>query len=202
MLEQRVKDTRPEHYTHLRALTSSNPPERIIKSTIRKCIMKISPPQKVSIYIIIGFFSADGFTIKVKGKPVIGFGLERMNDFSGLDIISAHEYAHFFRLSYDLPNKTHREKIINEGIATLFSQIVFPRRSLPEHLFMSNAEFNRLLLKKNKLLREFNRKKGNILYQEINEPRRVKNFIGYFVVEKYLKNMAKFSITDLLKLKI
>lgn len=188
-----------EHYSYLETLTKRNPPERIVKSSIVKCISIIPVNQKVECYIIIGFFSADGFSIMVKGKPVIGIGLERMQDFSNLDIITAHEYAHLLRIIYGFESKNLIERTISEGIATVFSQVVFRDKPLPEHLFLSNAEFNRLLLKKDELIDNFLREEG---FSEKKQGReRVKNFIGYFIVKDYLETKKKWTIADMLKIK-
>ena len=120
MVRERVEKTMHKHYSYLEELTKRNPPEVIVERSIRKCIRSIPLYEDVNIYIIIGFFSADGFTIKIKGKPIIGIGLERIQDFTNLDIITAHEYAHLVRIKYGFETKNQFERTINEGIATFF----------------------------------------------------------------------------------
>lgn len=200
MVRERVEKTMYEHYSYLEAITKRNPPEIIVERSIRKCIKSILSHEEINIYIIIGFFSADGFTIKIKGKPIIGIGLERMQHFSNLDIITAHEYAHLVRLRYGFETKNQFERTINEGIATVFSQIVFPEKTLPQHLFLSNAEFNSLLLRKDEIIGYFNETKGKKFYKKIKERERVKNFIGYFIVKQYLRARKDWTIDEILKI--
>ena len=201
MLKERVRKTEYSHYSYTDTLTKRNPPERIVEKIIRKCISIAPVSQKLNAYIIIGFFSADGFTIKVRGKPVIGIGLERMHDFSNLDIITAHEYAHFLRICYGFKSENLLERTVNEGIATHFSQIVLPEKTLPKHLFLTNAEFNRLLLKKNEILYAFHQAEGTGFYEIMKEKTRVKNFLGYFIIKEYLDSRKTWTINDILRIR-
>lgn len=199
MLRERVEKTLYKHYSYLETLTRRNPPEEIVRRSIRKSIKIMPVRQEVNIYLIIGFFSADGFTINVQEKPVIGIGLERMQNFSNIDIITAHEYAHFIRNLYGLKSMNQFEETINEGIATVFSKRVLPQKPLPKHLFLSNAEFNRLLQMKDKIIDRFNETKGIKFLEKIGEGKRVKNFIGYFIVRRYLEGKKDWTLDELFK---
>jgi uncharacterized protein YjaZ len=124
-----------------------------------------------------------------------------MHDFSNLDIITAHEYAHFLRICYGFKSENLLERTVNEGIATHFSQIVLPEKTLPKHLFLTNAEFNRLLLKKNEILSAFHLAEGTESYEIMKEKTRVKNFLGYFIIKEYLDSRKTWTIDDILRIR-
>jgi hypothetical protein len=197
-LRERVKKTFPEHYAQIKSLILAQPPEDIVERTIKKCIHIVNPPQPVTIYIFIGFFSAEGFTMNVNGKPTIGISLERMRDFSKIDIITAHEYGHYIRNLY-YKGTNQYNKTINEGVATYFSKMVIPTKSLPRHLFMTNGEFNRLLNKRDELLHNFKRGKLDKLFNNNQENRRIKNFIGYIYITNRINRKNDLTTEQIFK---
>lgn len=199
-LRERVKKVEPEHYAQIKSLVQVQPPENIVENTIKKCIQKMKPHQPVTIYIFIGFFSAEGLILKVSGKPVIGISLERMREFSKIDIITAHEYGHYIR-NFHYKSMNQYSKTVNEGISTYFSKLILPTKSLPQHLFLTNAEFNRLLNKKDELLHRFKQGKIDNLFKNKQENRRIKNFIGYFYIQERIKNKDDLTMQQIFKMR-
>ena len=198
-LKYRVEVTAPEHYAHLRALVRRNPPKVIVSNALKRCRALI-PMEQVHVYLMIGFFSADGFTLIIDGNPVIGIGLERLRDFSYLDLLVAHEYAHCLRIRNGFLSRNRSLSILNEGIASHFSQAAFPERTLPEHLFLSNAAFNHLLGQKDELLSSFFHPPATCNKHEHSGLKRTKQFLGYFAINEYCRGKEKFSLHKLLSL--
>jgi hypothetical protein len=198
MLRERVERIKNDHYMNLENLIRSDPPEPIIEKTIQRCISVFSPEIRVEIYLIVGFFSADGFVIRVREKPIIGIGLERYHTFMKLDIIVAHEFAHLVRNVLGFERKGLASRMISEGIATVFSELLIGERTLPDHLFLSNEEFNYLLLHKSEIFNAL-RKIPTADQGGLGEySKRITNFMGYILVRDYIENNAS-SLTEILK---
>ena len=146
-LQNRVRQTRRGHYAVLEHLLAGNDLELRVAGTIERChdrLPLMSPPD---VYLMVGFFSADGFLVALEGRPAIGIGLERYRDFRLLDIILAHEYCHCARhatLGRSRPEADRRldQKLLSEGLSVHFSRQVFPRRPLYDHLLMSRQRLN------------------------------------------------------------
>lgn len=141
-IRARVEKVKKGDYSTLQSLLRSIDLEDAVKSILTKCAHVIEAPQEPEIYFIVGFFSADGFVFEHQGKPVIGFGLERFEDWRLLPVLFAHEYAHFLKHLYrcDEPylwegSDTLKRFLLSEGLAISFSKMVFPEYPLRDHLF-------------------------------------------------------------------
>ena len=144
-LRQRVETIKAADYSWLKSLCALNPPERIIAEAYEECLKVVPCPQEPEAYLFVGFFSPDGFVMDFRGKPVIGFGLERFQDFRLLKILFAHEYAHF--LLKLINREVPRQKripwlLISEGLGTYFSSSVFPQQSLSDHFLFRKDRWN------------------------------------------------------------
>lgn len=144
-LKERVYRIKRGDYSTLEDLLATTDLRSLGEEALVRCMGLLPAPQEPDVYFMVGFFSADGFVIEFRGKPVIGFGLERFKSFRPLPIIFAHEYCHYLRsLSHkDLfkadgrpERKTLGEVLLAEGLSGVFSQLVFPKRHLSEHLFL------------------------------------------------------------------
>jgi uncharacterized protein YjaZ len=142
-LKFRVEKIKKEDYSHLFSLLKNYNLEENIKIFLKKCqnFLKVPAPD---IYLIIGFFSDDGFVIEYKNKPVIGFGLERFKDFKNFPIIFAHEYCHYARRLFYKTKDNIFEKIFSEGLSCYFSSLVFSEFPVYSHLFLTRKEYNSL----------------------------------------------------------
>jgi hypothetical protein len=146
-LRDRVRQVRRGHYAVLEHLVAGNDVDGIVAGVIELCRRWLPAIPEPDVYLMVGFFSADGFLVGLRGRPVIGIGLERYRDLRPLDIILAHEYCHFARqmiLGGSGPDMTGRldEKLFSEGLGVYFSRQVFPGRSLGDHLLISRQRLN------------------------------------------------------------
>jgi hypothetical protein len=156
-LQDRIRRIRRGHYAILEDLIMENELDRKVAVTIglcRKLLPEIPPPD---VYLLVGFFSADGFIVWLGERPVIGIGLERYRDVRLLDIILAHEYCHYARhlaLGTERLSPSDRldRKLFSEGLSIHFSRQVFPRRPLCDHLLMSRRRLNWCQKNEEKLL--------------------------------------------------
>lgn len=197
-LKQRVEAIKPSDYSLLLSLVELSPPEKLIKSAYDKCLRIVSPPQEPEVYLFIGFFSADGFVMHFRQKPVICFGLERFRDFRLFRVLFAHEYVHFL-LNITKPEIAVEHDIqwtiLSEGLSTCFSSIVLPHLPLAEHFFFrrdmlnwcqANEVFLRGIFCSEELssqeLMEFYAK-GN---PELSLPPRAAKYLGFQAVKRWL----------------
>lgn len=207
-ITQRVRRVRRGDYCSLETPPGGQPPEQIARETLRRCQQIVATATEPEVYLFVGFFSADAFVMPFKGKPVIGVGLERFKDFSSLGIILAHEYCHWLR-QCKIGNQppTLGNKLLSEGLATVFSQLVFPHSPLHKYLFLSPERVSwcrqnlPILLKL--IQPELNSyrltalffKKGN---SEI--PPRTGNYLGYRFVAEYMTRCGRQKIRKLIEI--
>jgi hypothetical protein len=135
------------HYTVLEHLAAENDLDRKTAVTIELCRRLLPRIPEPDVYLMVGFFSADGFLVTLRGRPVIGIGLERYRDLRPLDIVLAHEYCHYARqtvLGDDRRSSEEHlgEKLFAEGLSVHFSRKVFPERPLSDHLLISRQRLN------------------------------------------------------------
>lgn len=177
-IKVRVEKIKKEDYSHLISLLKEYNLERNIKIFLKKCqqFLKVSPPD---IYLIIGFFSDDGFVIEYNNKPVIGFGLERFKDFKNFPVIFAHEYCHYARRLFYKAEDTIFEKVFSEGLSCYFSFLVFPEFPIYSHLFLNRKEYN--FLKEEEILSKL-KNAQSLSRAEIY-------YIGYKIVKDNFKDM-------------
>jgi hypothetical protein len=208
-LRQRVETIKISDYSQLKNLIEVCSPEEIIQEAYQRCMKILSPRENPKVYLLIGFFSPDGFILNFKGKPVICFGLERFKDFRLLRILFAHEYAHFL-LNLSKGEVPERKKLdwllISEGIATYLSYSAFPNLKLSDHFLFSRDRLN-WCQENERYLREiycsetFSKRelmdfyhKGNA---ELSIPPRAGKYLGFQAVKKYLAQRRKKNISPL-----
>ena len=210
-LRGRVNAVKSADYAQLKNLVSVCPPEKIIKDAYKICSKLVSPQEEPDVYLIVGFFSPEGFVMNFKGKPVICFGLERFRDFSLLKILFGHEYAHYLlnKSRGELPaNEELKWLLVSEGIGTCFSQRAFPDHKLSDHLLFRRDKLNwcqenELILRKIYCSGKYSAKelmdfyaKGN---PDLDLPPRAAKYLGYLAVKKYLAQKRNTSFRSLFK---
>jgi len=147
-LRGRVEAIKPGDYSHLVSLLRSCDLESVCFSALQKCSRLLQWDDEPMVYLMVGFFSPDGFVITVDGKPVIGIGLERYRSFRNIPVMLAHECCHYMQCLAEIPvdgwidRCTVGEAMLREGICVAFSRMVFPERPLTEHLGMSRGRLN------------------------------------------------------------
>jgi len=143
-LRKRVQSIQPCHYSHLLSLLRSHDLEGSCLSTLQKCSRLLRWTDEPTVYLMVGFFSPDGFVIPLGDRPVVGIGLERYRSFRNLPIILAHEACHYMQhiQSYQPDRCTVGEAMLREGTCIAFSRMVVPDRPLTDHLSMSRGRLN------------------------------------------------------------
>ncbi len=212
-IEARVERIRRNDYSTLESLLHRESPEEIVGRALRRCENIFPAPEEPTIYLIVGFFSSEGFVIQSGGKPVIGIGLERFRDFRPLGLIFAHEYCHYLRsLSSQGPapeeERTLGYVLLSEGLSSLFSQLVFPERPLYEHLLISRATLNWCLANEDYVRSLLSLELDSprlipVLFKtgshELGIPPRVGTYFGYSLLKEYQERTGA-AISQLLEL--
>ncbi len=196
-LRERVEKIKSTDYSQLKSLISVCPPEPIIREAYSKCKSIVSPELEPEVYLIIGFFSPDGFILNFKGNPVICFGLERFKDFKLMRILFAHEYTHYLldRSRGEVPaDKKFKWLLLSEGMGTYFSQLVFPEYTLSDHFLFRRDRLNWCQENESFLRETFfsglysdvqlidMHRKGNT---ELNLPPHAGKYLGYTTIKEF-----------------
>jgi hypothetical protein len=132
---RRVRRLRPEEYELLRAVVSADDLPALASDARARCQRILSLDTTPDVYLLVGFFSPDGFAFQIKGEWAIGLGLERLTGSRLVPILVAHEYAHCARRRFTLP-KTLGERLVEEGFAVALAARAFPARPEADHLLM------------------------------------------------------------------
>lgn len=220
-LKERVETIKRPHYSQLKNLITVAPPESIIKKAYKKCKNIVIPVKEPEVYLIVGFFSPEGFIMSLGGKPVICFGLERFKDFRLLKILFAHEYAHYLlNLSRgEVPEgQKYKWLLLSEGLSTYFSQLAFPDYKLSDHFLFQQERLNWCQENESRIrdifgTKTFSSEKLIELFKkgdpDLNLPPLVGKYLGYIEVKNHIeiskKRILSRLFTDkkfLLKLKI
>jgi len=209
-LKERVEAIKPSDYSVLTSLTSSCPPEKIVEDAYEGCVRIVPPKEEPSVYLIIGFFSPDGFVMEFRGKPVICFGLERFKDFRLFKILFAHEYAHYLlNLSRgEVPEKQKfKWLLLSEGIGTYFSLLAFPAYKLSDHFLFRRdrlnwCQENESHIRKIYCSEKYSSQKLIAFYKKgdpaQNLPARVGKYLGYIAVKKHFAQKTATDIGSLI----
>ncbi len=209
-LKKRVERIRLSDYSWLRSLITQCPPEKIIEEAYERCYHLAPPPEEPDVYLIVGFFSPEGFVMNLRGRYVICFGLERFRDFRLLRILFAHEYGHFLlNLGRgEVPEeKELKWLLVSEGICTYFSYLVFPEQKISDHFLFPRDRLNWCQENEGYLRKLYN--SGEYSNQELRNfyqwgdpgldiPPRAGKYLGFRAVEKYVDQNKRKEITDLL----
>lgn len=139
----RVSSLRPEQYELLRAVVSGEDLLALAESALARCQEVLPLEVTPEVYLLVGFFSPDGFAFQVKGEWAIGIGLERLTGSRLIPILIAHEYAHCARRRLSSP-ETLRERLVEEGFAVALAARAFPDRLEADHLLMRPGQVSAL----------------------------------------------------------
>jgi len=209
-LRERVERIKVSDYSCLKSLVSQCQPEKILQETYDRCMKIAFPPVEPDVYLLVGFFSPDGFVLNHQGKPVICFGLERFRDFRLLKILFAHEFAHFL-LNLQKRDVSEQDKwkwiLLSEGIATCFSYSVFPGHRLSDHFFFRRdrldwCQEHEEYLRKVHHSGKYSNQELQDLYKngnpDLDIPPRAGKYLGFMAVKKYLDQNKEKGIGRLL----
>jgi len=201
-------------YSQLKSLISVCPPEPIIKEAYEKCKSIVSPEEEPAVYLIIGFFSPDGFIMSFRGKPVMCFGLERFKDFKLLRILFAHEYTHYL-LNMSRGEVPEDQKLkwllLSEGIGTYFSQIAFPEYKLSDHFLFRRdrlnwCQENESFLRETHCSRQYSSEQLISFFKrgdpDLNLPPCTGKYLGYIAIKKNLEQNKELEISSFLSSKM
>jgi len=213
-LQNRVRRVRRGHYAVLEHLIFESDLERRVADTIDACHRRLPRASRPDVYLMVGFFSADGFVVFFQERPAIGIGLERYRDFRLLDIILAHEYCHCARQTASGESRTDSkehldQKLFSEGLSVHFSRQIFPQRPLCDHLLMSRQRLNWCQENEGMLLGLVEGRLSSpelipVLFGTGNFaegiPPRAGMYLGYRLVERMLARGEQTSVEELLTL--
>lgn len=141
-IADRVRQIKREDYGQLRSLIRTQEPRILVGEAMERCRRVFPREPEPPVYLFVGFFSADGVTLEVKGSPSIALGLERFRDWKDLPLLVSHEYCHCAQHSLLKKNFPPGERnllftVIAEGLSVLFTQLVYPEAPLHRHLFLT-----------------------------------------------------------------
>lgn len=139
----RVDTLRPEQYELLRAIVSGDDLPALASGALARCQEVLPLEVAPEVYLLVGFFSPDGFAFQVKGEWAIGIGLERLTGSRLIPILIAHEYAHCARRRLSSP-ETLCERLVEEGFAVALAARTFPGRPEADHLLMRPGQVSAL----------------------------------------------------------
>ena len=200
-LNERVLKIQPEHYAQIKELCENMPPEKTAVEFVNKCRKLLDIEHKLNMFLIIGFFTAEGLSVSIEGvgEKNILIGLERFNDLNYLETIIAHEYGHcLFNLKHEL---TIYEKIHREGLAFFFSGLIFPDKQLAKIVFLSKSDIYEIKDNineiKNKILKEELSQLDLFKYSDIKLPNRFGNLVSYLYIKDLSKTLTLSEIINL-----
>ncbi len=141
-LAGRVRQIKAGDYGQLRSLLHILDPAKMAEEALLRCCATLPFDPEPPVYLFVGFFSADGFTVEVDGIPSIALGLERCKDFKDIPLLVAHEYCHcaqhrFLKNLFPEGERSLQQTMIREGLSVLFTETVYPEISLHRHLFLT-----------------------------------------------------------------
>ena len=138
----RVRQIKKGDYSLLRSLVQLEDPVVLAAEALERCRLVFPLDLQPSVYLFVGFFSSDGVTVEVDGFPSIALGLERFQDFKDLPLLVSHEYGHCAQRSvlknlFPPGERNLLSSFLAEGLAVLFTQMVYPEVPLHRHLFLT-----------------------------------------------------------------
>ncbi len=141
-IRERVRQIKEGDYSLIRSLIQSQDPVLMAEEALRRCQSTLPLNPEPSVYLFIGFFSADGATVDVEGSPSILLGLERFKDFKDFSLLLSHEYCHCFQRSllknsFPLGERTLLQSMVAEGLSVLFTEVVYAEIPQHRHLFLT-----------------------------------------------------------------
>lgn len=141
-IADRVRGVKEGDYGLLRSLIAAEDPGLLAEEALGRSRAVLPLASEPSVFLFVGFFSADGFILEVEDQPSIALGLERFKSFRDLSLLTAHEYGHLVERSLPPGSSPPPAGILlsalrAEGLAVLFTERAFPEITLHRHLFLS-----------------------------------------------------------------
>ena|SRR3989344_4870403 len=189
------------------------------KKIIKRCEKFIGFKLKGEFVLLCALKEIDGYSRHHRGTNTIYLGLDYPKIFSYFNLLVAHEISHTARdsmidickgkkcMTHDsmIKNLPYIEHLIGEGIATAFSQSIFPGKKEKDYLFFDASEYR--WCKKNEKLIEKEVKKligtrgTHYKFYEKgvvgNSPSRIDYYYGYMLIKQLLE---KHDIRELIKI--
>ena len=139
---ERVRRIKEGDYGQLRSLVQSQDPAPLVEEALSRCQCTLPLNPEPEVYLFVGFFSAEGTTLEVEGRPSIALGLERFKGFQDVSLLVSHEYCHCAQRSLLRNFLSHPERpllsfIVSEGLSVLFTEMIYPEIPLHRHLFLT-----------------------------------------------------------------
>ena len=203
---------------------------KLCSESISRCFEALSLSKIPSLYLWIGPSEFSSTWKILDGKPALIISLEFWADvqssrtpyqayfqnrsnglINDIPLAIANQYCHIVLNKAGVLGKSLLDKLIEEGLSTYFSRMVFSDYPLSSHFFFTAAELewcqrNEWFLKReirpylqtpdsssiNRYLSFSDNKKEKWF------PDRVGDFVGYRIIEEYLKNEYTLTINDLI----
>lgn len=146
-LRERVRRIRPGDYTLLQHWEAQGQILPRAESALRRSEEAFPWAEEPRVFLVVGFFSPDGFVLQLEGGSVIGLGMERYRTLEPLGLVLAHEIGHILQhqAGFGPPeNATVGYKIVSEGLAAAAVARVWPRVSRHRSLLLKPDELGRL----------------------------------------------------------
>jgi uncharacterized protein YjaZ len=135
---------------------------------------------------------------------VICIGLERFRSFVDYDILLSHEYCHYIlNKQGDEVDEPLERRLVREGIAVFFSRLACPDRREASYFFVDDERLSFIKINAQKITEMAGRGKVGIeeLFGPTPEslPPRTGYYIGYLLVENFIRKTGIADISFLLK---
>lgn len=141
----RVERVKPRDYGGLRAMLAGTDLGAVAAETLRRCREALPCGGLPDVYLVVGFFSPDGFLIRLGGRWQIAIGLERLRGSKQVPALVAHEYGHWARRRLRPEEAdTLGERMASEGVSIVLTRQLYPSRPLAEHLGVHRSRLNAL----------------------------------------------------------
>ena len=208
--EARVRQVRPADYGDLRAALAVCDLVAEAHTTLQHAQAVAGAATTPPVYLFVGFFSPDAFTLHVGAEWAVAVGLERPGCVARTPLLLAHEFAHWLRRVRGIaPPSSVAEVIVEEGVATWFAQRVFPDRPLAAHLFVSPERLQWLRDTEATLWQRVGRAAAltdtrdirAVVYGAPGEdrvPPRVGPYLGYRLVQRFEEQLGSRTVTAIL----
>jgi uncharacterized protein YjaZ len=203
-IRERVSALKKEDYAQIESELKIFDVEERTREAILHCKDLLHDPDPCNVYLFIGFFSPDGFVTRYRKGYVICVGLERFRTFRDYDILLSHEYCHYIlNKRGDEADEPLERRLIREGIAVYFSRLACPGRGEASYFFIDDERLEFLRENAPKITEMVGR--GKIGVDELfgpapsDLPPRTGYFIGYLLVENFVRRTGISDISFLLK---
>jgi len=203
---------------------------KLCKESINRCFEVLPLKRAPSLYLSIGSSDIISMGRFINNKPVIIIFLELWADvqssrtpyqtyfknrsnslLNDIPLTIANQYSHIVLYKAGVLGKSFLDKLIEEGLSTYFSRMMFPDYPFSSHLFFTSAELEWCQRNEWFLKREIRPYLQSLDSDIINRyfffndskkdkwfPDRVGYFVGYRIIEEYLENEYTLTISDLI----